>query len=469
MAEEIKDPNVAGAFYPGDPKELARLIDGFLAAANPKPMDGPVIALIAPHAGYGYSGQAAAYAYKLIKGKPYRTVVVMGPSHQFPFSRASVYVKGAFRTPLGDLEIDEEFARAMLGSGAEDIVFEPQAFAEEHSVEVQLPFLQRTLSDFKIVPVVVGDCTFATCNALAAALKKAIGSRQDVLVVVSSDMYHGYDWEEAERFDKDTTQVLQSMDAEKLYYGLREGKFQMCGGFPAVAALILSKSLGHEKTAVLQYTTSARVTGNLKKGTWTVGYLSMAIDQDKAADFLTNGQKKKLLSLARDSIETYLKTGKRLQVTETDPVLTQKMGAFVTLHEHGELRGCIGNLQSDQPLYLTIRDMAVEAAVDDPRFNPVTIGELGNIELEISVLSPLKRVFSADHIQMGRHGVLVRRGGYGGVYLPQVATETGWSRDEFLSSLCAHKAGLPADAWKDPSTELYTFEALVFSEKSLKP
>jgi len=183
---------------------------------------------------------------------------------------------------------------------------------------------------------------------------------------------------------------------------------------------------------------------------------------------LNQEQRKKLLGIARKSLETYLKSGKKLEISETDPVLTKEMGAFVTLQEKGQLRGCIGRLIGDQPLYLTVRDMAVEAAVGDPRFPPVELSELKDIEMEISALSPMERVDSADKIQLGVHGVLVRKGYRSGVYLPQVATETGWSREEFLSSLCAHKAGLAADAWKDPSTEIYIFSAEVFSEKDTK-
>ena len=142
------------------------------------------------------------------------------------------------------------------------------------------------------------------------------------------------------------------------------------------------------------------------------------------------------------------------------------MGAFVTLHSHGNLRGCIGNMVGSKPIYLTVRDMAVEAAVGDPRFPAVEASELEDIEIEISALSPLERVDSADKIQLGIHGVIVKKGFRSGVFLPQVATETGWSKEEFLSQLCAQKAGLSPDAWKDKSTELYVFTAEVFSEKS---
>jgi AmmeMemoRadiSam system protein A len=180
---------------------------------------------------------------------------------------------------------------------------------------------------------------------------------------------------------------------------------------------------------------------------------------------LNTKQRKRLLDIARDSLETYLKTNKKLEVDETDPALVKKNGAFVTLHAHGQLRGCIGNIIGNQPLYLTVRDMAIEAGVGDPRFSPVKPEELKDIEIEISVLSELERIDDPLSIQLGTHGVLVKRGFNSGVFLPQVATETGWSREEFLSYLCSHKAGLYPDAWKDKSTEVYVFTAEVFSEK----
>ncbi len=466
FAQDIKQPNVSGAFYPDNPSELSQMIDGFLAAANPEAVEGDIFALISAHAGYGYSGQVATYGYKLIKDKPYKTVIVIGPSHQYGFSGVSIYPEGKFLTPLGDLEIDKEFTQKLLSKDKE-ILFQPAAFAREHSVEVQLPFLQKVLTNFRIVPIVMGDCPLATCQKLAGLLKEAIGERKDVLVVASTDMYHGYDYQEAEIIDNLTLSYLKNMDAEGLYYGLREGKLQLCGGFGVVSTLILAKELGHNKLKVLNYTNSAIVTGKKTKGIWTVGYSSCAIDQEKTeVKMLNKEQRKKLLEIARNSIETYLKTGKKLELIEVDPVLLQEMGAFVTLHKHSELRGCIGNLVGNQPLYLTIRDMAIEAATGDPRFLPVGLDELKALEIEISALSLMQRIDDPAKIQLGIHGVLVRRGFTSGVFLPQVATETGWTKEEFLSNLCSHKAGLLPDAWKDKSTEIYVFTAEVFSEKS---
>lgn len=182
---------------------------------------------------------------------------------------------------------------------------------------------------------------------------------------------------------------------------------------------------------------------------------------------LTTDQRKKLLSIARKSIESYLANNTILDVFEGDPALNKRMGAFVTLTKHGQLRGCIGNIIGEQPLYLTVRDMAVEAAARDPRFTGIEPEELSDITIEISVLSELEKVKDSSCIELGKHGVLVKKGYRGGVFLPQVATETGWSKEEFLSNLCAHKAGLDPFAWRDGSAEIYIFTAEVFNEKEL--
>jgi len=466
FADNVKKPSAAGTFYPDNSVVLGEKIDSFLIQANQDLIEGTIFALICPHAGYDFSGKIAAFGYKLIKNKPYKTVVIIGPSHYFGFNGVSVYPSGFFRTPLGDLEIDSDFAKKLDRQDAE-ILFEAAAFEKEHSVEVQLPFLQKVLSNFKIVPIVMGDCSFTTCKKLAELLKAAIADRRDVLVVASTDLYHGYDYQEAEIMDNLTLSFLSKMDAEALYQKIRQGTVGLCGGFPVVTTLLLSKELGHNQLKVLKYSNSAIITQKMLKGVWTVGYASCAIDQENkgAKQMLTKEQRKKLLEIARSSIETFLKTEEKFNILESDILLNKEMGAFVTLREHGQLRGCIGNLSVKQPLYLTIRDMAIEAATGDPRFPRVQSADFKNIEIEISVLSPLQRVSSADDIQLGIHGVVVRRGFRSGVFLPQVAQETGWTKEEFLSYLCAHKAGLSQDAWKDKSTELYVFTAEVFSEQ----
>ncbi|MFH0917600.1 MAG: AmmeMemoRadiSam system protein B [Candidatus Omnitrophota bacterium] len=463
----IKQPEFGGQFYPAGKEELSGMVDNLLENAAPDQTSDEIFMLVSPHAGYGFSGQTAAFGYKLIKGKSYKTVIIMGTSHHQVFNGAALYGAGSFATSLGKVDVDEKFTKSILGKYPE--VFEnPSAFNNEHSVEVQLPFLQKALTDFKIVPVVVGDCSLEACKKIVLLFKEAIGQRQDVLLIVSTDLYHGYDFKEALEVDGLTLDLIKKMDYQGLYYALRDGSAQACGGFATVVALNIAKELGMLRLEVLNHTNSAIVTGKLVKGEWTVGYASCAVFRQGGENMLTTWQKEKLLQIARQSIAMYLETGKKLPVSESDLVLNQKSGAFVTLNQHQELRGCIGNLIGSQPLYLTVRDMAIEAAVDDPRFSALTLPELKDVEIEISVLSPLEKVPSAEKIELGKHGVLVRRGSQSGVFLPQVATETGWSKEEFLNNLCAHKAGLAANAWKDKDTQLYIFSAEVFSEKGAK-
>ena len=180
---------------------------------------------------------------------------------------------------------------------------------------------------------------------------------------------------------------------------------------------------------------------------------------------LTESQKQELLKLARKTVELYVEKSVIFKYETDDEVLVSKCGAFVTIHNNGKLRGCIGIIEGIEPLYETVTEMAIEACSGDPRFSPVMLSELKEIDIEISVLTPKKRVKSVDEVILGKHGVIVRRGAAGGVFLPQVAAETGWSKDEFMRNLCAGKAGLEPDAYKDPKTEIYVFEAEVFGEK----
>ncbi len=275
-SSDIKKPNVAGQFYPADKTILGQTIEEFLAKANPPKIKGDILCLIEPHAGYDFSGPTAAFGYKTIQGRQYKTVVVIGPAHFFAFDGISVYSQGKFRTPLGDLDIDSDFAAKLIDPEVNSS-FIPQAFEKEHSVEVQLPFLQKVLSNFKIVPVIIGDTELPTLESFANNLVKAIGKRKDVLIVVSTDLCHSYDFEFTEKTDSVTLAALRHMSGEEIYSELREGRVQMCGGFPAVTALLVSKMLGFNNVQILSATNTASVTGQKAKGLWTVGYSSGVI------------------------------------------------------------------------------------------------------------------------------------------------------------------------------------------------
>ncbi|MFA5160241.1 MAG: AmmeMemoRadiSam system protein B [Candidatus Omnitrophota bacterium] len=279
-SSDIKEPNVAGQFYPSDKVVLKQTIEKFLAEAHPSSIQGDIFSLIEPHAGYEFSGPTAAFGYKSIQGRHYKTVVVIGPAHFFPFAGISIYPQGKFHTPLGDLDIDSGFAAKLIDPKAKT-AFIPQAFEKEHSVEIQLPFLQVVLSNFRIVPVVIGDTDLPILESFAKNLVKAISQRKDVLIIVSSDLCHSYDFELTESTDAVTLLALQHMSGREFYAALREGKAQMCGGFPAVVALLASKMLGFDKVQILSATNTALVTGLKVKGQWTVGYAAGVISNAK--------------------------------------------------------------------------------------------------------------------------------------------------------------------------------------------
>ena len=466
----IKEPNVAGGFYSADPKELSDTIDAYEQSAGSVPTDRKVLIAIAPHAGYPYSGPVAAYDFKAIARNQYKTVIIIGPSHYFPFEGISIWRSGGFKTPLGTVPVDEDFAQALLKESPQ-FQFLPNVFEREHSVEVEIPFLQKTFKDIRIVPILMGNPDPQVCRDLAVALDRLIGQREDVLILISSDMSHYYTYDVANRMDALALKAIVAIDPKIFFEGVISRKFEMCGFVPVTTALILARLRGIKHVEVLDHANSGDTSGDKSR---VVGYSSIIFysdllgqkaSEDEGVAALNQAQKNKLLTIARNTMENFVKTGKTLEVKTTDARLNAIEGAFVTLTKQGALRGCIGNIIGQEPLYETVRDMAVSAASRDPRFSPVTAAELKDIHLEISVLSKPRRVKDASEIQLGKHGVIVSNGEHQGVFLPQVATETGWSKEEFLSKLCSQKAGLAADAWKDPNTALYVFTADVFSEK----
>jgi hypothetical protein len=468
-----------GLWYPSTASELSEVVDGYLAKVEKESMSGEVVALVAPHAGYSYCGQVAAYAYKQIEGMEFDTVVLVGPSHRYAFPGASVYEGGVYRNPLGDVEVDSAMAKQLMDEN-DAIRFLPHVHIPEHSIENQIPFLQRTLSKFKIVPILMHDSGKENCDMLSTALANVLKGKK-VLLVASTDMAHYPSYDEAVKADKLTISAMKTLDPdlmreqlnEYLNRGVRELHCMLCGRGPVLAVMAAAKKLGADSVKIIKYANS----GDVPKGdkTRVVGYMAAMLHRSKGSDHETSSgaldaplnkeQQEVLLKLARGSIEKHLKTGKKEQLEIDDERLEVEQGAFVTLRKRGQLRGCIGHIIPIEPLCDTVADMAVAAATGDPRFPPVTLDEMKDIHVEISVLSIPRRVQSADGIELGKHGVIVRRGSRQGVFLPQVATETGWDKETFLENLCSHKAFLPKDAWKDKNTELLVFTAQVFEEE----
>lgn len=461
-----RQPAVAGQFYPGDIKTLTRTVDQMIADARVPAVSGRVIGIQVPHAGYPYSGPTAATSFKLLSGLDSLTVVMVGPSHRAFVSKAAVYDKGSWKTPLGEVAVDAELAKRILD---EDnyLTSMPAAHTEEHSLEVQLPFLQRVIPVFKIVPIMLLQPSWEQCERVGKSVARACAGRK-VVLLASSDLYHGDSYADCRRTDSVTCGLLAGFDPKALHEALREGRAQACGGDPIVAVMVACRELGADKAVLLRQTNSNDVMG--ERGGYCVGYSATAFiaPAEKAeagpADELTPAERQSLLEIARNTLESHIRTGKVPEAKPLTPRLSEKRGVFVTLHKKGELRGCIGYVEAIKPVYLAVSEMAVAASTEDPRFPPVKPEELKDIDIEITVMSPLSRTSDPQSVVVGKHGLVMRRGGRSGLLLPQVPVEQGWNREQFLVHTCL-KAGLPSDAWKDGSTEIYVFTGQVFGEK----
>jgi hypothetical protein len=466
-ADDIRPAFVAGQFYEKDPARLAGQVDAFLANAKPAaPVGGEVVAIIVPHAGHVYCGQTAAYAYALVRGKSFESVIIIGPSHHVGFEGCSIYPKGGFATPLGVAPVDDILAKALARESGFGYVPEaydnPGAEIQEHSVEVQVPFIQRALPGAKIVPVVMGFQTRRTIQSLAAALVKVCAGK-NVLVVASTDMSHFLPKAQAAAVDAETADLIRTAKTDTLIRKIEAGDNIMCGGGPAVAAILYARKRGPTRIDVLRQSDSSDAGA---PPTSVVGYMAAAIVSDRGdppTDVSFSAEEKtQLLRLARSAVTEFVTRRVVVEDRTGNPKFLAPRGVFVTLKKRGDLRGCIGYIEPVAPLGRAVIETAIYAATQDPRFPPVAPEEVPGLEFEISVLTPLKDIGNPDLVRVGRHGIIISRDGQRGVLLPQVPVENGWDRETFLCEGCL-KAGLPADAWKK-GAKIQVFEAIVFHE-----
>ncbi len=473
---DIRYPAAAGSFYPENPVELSKLLAQFYAEVKKRSFAGRPIAIVAPHAGYIYSGRTAASAYKQLEGESFDSVVIISPSHTVFFSGASVYNGSAYQTPIGVVEIDEKLSET-IGTINPAVYLSNKghtggSIRGEHALEVQLPFLQQVLGKFKLVAIVMGDQEETTCYALGEVLASALNGK-NALIVASTDLSHYHSDKEARQLDGNIRRAVEEYNPDKLLTVLSSGRGEACGGGPTAATLIATKKLGGDKILVTGYTTSGEVSKDLSE---VVGYLGAVIISEKQENShpeasgslsrrnggeLTEDDKQYLLDLAAEAISAGLEKKPFAPPAPESKILKEKRGAFVTIKSGGELRGCIGLIRAYKPLYEVVAEMAQAAAFEDPRFIPLTAREAKNLEIEISVLSPLMRVENIDEIEVGRDGLMIKLDLHSGLLLPQVAGEHGWDRITFLEQTCL-KAGLPKNIYKDKAAEIYRFTADVF-------
>lgn len=469
-AQKIRRPAVAGAFYPADKNSLQQMVEGYLANTKAPRINEPILALIAPHAGYVYSGQVAAESYAQLRGRKIKRVVVIAPSHFEHFRGVSIYDGDAYATPLGNISVDKTFARELsqksevlfLGSRGHDPASSGRG---EHSLEVQLPFLQVVLDDFKLVPVIMGEQSYETCRALALTLAGMIRDKETI-IIASSDLSHYHAYAEAAAMDKKVLDAVHEWDYYNLSRNLQARIWEACGGGPIVTAMMAAERLGATEASLLRYANSGDVPAGDKSR--VVGYSAFAFFKAtsgaKQADYSLNAaDRQTLLAIAKKAVREKVLHKRIYEPKTNSPALLQSRGAFVTLTKEGRLRGCIGYTAPLKALYLTVRDVAISAALSDPRFNAVGKEELDQLDYEISVLSPFRHVRDVKEIEIGKHGLLIKRGDYAGLLLPQVAADYGWDRQTFLQQTC-RKAGLPANAWKDEDSDIFIFTAFVFSK-----
>jgi hypothetical protein len=476
-AQEVvqnRKPYAAGRFYTDKPAELNAQLKQFFSKALEKKSGKTPLAIVVPHAGYVFSGEVAASGYNQIDPtQKFERIFIIGSSHTMTFEGASVYCSGNYETPLGIVPVDLELAKKLV---SENKILKdyPEAHANEHSIEVQLPFLQFHMkTDFKIVPVIIGSSTVETAQKLAKIFKPYLNEKN--LFVISSDFSHYPSYNDAHKADEATAKAIQSNKASKLIAALDSNEREnipglvtsLCGWSSVLTLLDMTEQMPDASADLLQYKNSGDSSYG-EKGR-VVGYYAISFTQGKAKDqanefTISSEDQKYLLKLARETITEYIRKGitPKVDPDQLSATLRTPSGAFVTLNKNHVLRGCVGRFDPDQPLWKVVQLMAVAASTHDYRFTKVQSNEISQLEIEISVLTPLKRIQSADEFNLGKQGIYMKKGNSSGTFLPQVAAQTSWNKEEFLGHCAEDKAGIGWDGWK--TAELYTYEALVFGE-----
>ncbi len=486
---DIVKPVVAGQFYPSDPEELLRDVRRYIEEADIEPAQESVFAILSPHAGYVFSGPVAGYSYRYVQNQRPDTILILALSHRHAIDGGCVFSGHSFATPLGCIDVDEEFTQALLKQG-KPLYSDATPYLTEHSIEVNLPFIQWIFPRARVATILTSHADESLCHQLGMQIVSALTQfpQKRVLLVVSSDMSHYPPYEIANRIDREMLESVEKLDPSVIFLNLnRLGNDPthnvhcvMCGGTAMLVAVEAARALGFTVARTLCYRNSGD--SSFGESHRVVGYGSLAImaagsnrdgriaeNEGKVDTFaLTDQDKRILLEIARKSINAVLNK-EIFEPVIPYPHLKIKTGIFVTLKQQGLLRGCLGRFEpGDMNLDQLVAIMAAQSATHDIRFKPVTLEELPMIDIQISVLTPLERVKDIQEIEIGKHGLQVQgRNSFGimrsGTLLPQVATEQKWGIQEFLEATCV-KAGLDSECWKDSKTEIWKYGAVVFGE-----
>ena len=477
----VRNPAVAGSFYPSSASEIRSMLGAWLHPTEGS--DAPQ-AVIVPHAGYVFSGEVAASAFsRITAGHNYKRIFLPGPSHRVGFTGASVDTLYEYaETPLGQIQIDVSTGEELIRDGKGAFVCRRDAHDGEHCLEVQLPFLQMVFSEVPpVVPIVIGTQRLNILEEIAEVLEPYFN--EENLFVISSDFSHYPSYDDARKSDLYLAETITSGGLEEFLNALMQidrmkytGQDTAACGANAIAVLLsILDDLGRgrfEAEHVMYRNSGDSPYGDKDR---VVGYNSIVFTRRAKASGLdlqeehifhfSDEEKKAMISTARAAIYSSLRLDFDGDDTPVGILKEKGYGVFVTLRMGGRLRGCIGRFTSDDTLAATIRAMASSAAFSDPRFPSLSRKEAPGVEIEVSVLSPLKKIDSIEEFKLGRDGIYMIKGGRHGTFLPEVAEETGWTTEEFLGHCARDKAGIGWDGWKD--AELYTYQAEVVNESGL--
>jgi len=430
----VRNPVVAGQFYPGSPSELRAMIETMVDAKAAKQ---EVVGLVSPHAGYIYSGPVAGAVISRVKFKD--TFIIMGPNHTGMGKPLSIMTRGVWKTPLGEVEIDAELARRILNASshlAEDHI----AYQFEHSIEVQLPFLQYFKPDIKIVPIVLAHSGGEVYKQIGQGIAQAVKeSGKEVVIMASSDMTHYEPQDSAQHKDTQAIEAILELNEDELLRRVEELNISMCGYAPTVSLIAAAKELGATGAELVKYQTSGDTTGDYSA---VVGYAGIIITAMSP-----------LVRLARETVETYTRSGRVLETPrELTPEMKAKAGVFVSIHKLGELRGCIGTFEPQEAnVAEEIIANAIRAATRDPRFPPVGPDELKELDYSVDVLTKPELIKDRDQLDPKKYGVIVECGYRKGLLLPDLA---GVDSVERQIEICCLKGGIAPD---EP-LKLYRFQ-----------